>query len=62
MDIAEQSITEVRIADFADGGCSFRPYMECFPFPLYALVRSANSLPSTIAEAIHQWFEYTRNE
>jgi midasin (ATPase involved in ribosome maturation) len=62
MDTTDQSITEVRIADFSNGGCSFRPYMECFPFPLYALVRDAKFLPTTIAEAVRQWFEYTRND
>jgi midasin (ATPase involved in ribosome maturation) len=59
LDTAEKSVTEMRIADFSDGGCTFRPYMHSFPFPLYALVKNTHSLPSTVAEAVRQWFEYT---
>lgn len=62
MDTAQQSITEVKVADFANGGCTFKPYLECFPFPIYALVRNTNALPNTISEAIRQWFDYTKND
>jgi midasin len=58
MDTAERSITEMRVADFSGGVCTFHPYMQSFPFQLYALVKNALSLPASVAEAVRQWFEF----
>ncbi|KAH7723679.1 midasin-like protein [Aphelenchoides avenae] len=64
VDNQEKPITEMKVARFIEepgqpGRVSLTPYMSQFPFPFYALIRSIASLPSTIAEAIRQWFEMT---
>lgn len=57
-------ITDMKVARFVEepgqpSRVSLTPYMAQFPFPFYALIRNIASLPSTIAEAIRQWFEMT---
>jgi len=60
LDTGPKSITEMRVAEFKpDGQILFIPYMQKFPFLLYALIKSTKELPVTISEAIRQWFEYT---
>lgn len=63
VDNGEQSIVETNVAVFPQPGkVEFIPYMSKFPFPFYAIVRHINVLPTTIAEAIRQWFELTMRD
>jgi midasin len=32
-------------------------YMESFPFPFYIVIRDVTALPSTLSDALRQWFE-----
>lgn len=57
LDTGKQSIDELKVASFVGGDVQLTPYLELFPFPFYALVRTLPSLPSVLAEAIRQWFE-----
>uniref|UniRef100_A0A915DHC0 Uncharacterized protein n=1 Tax=Ditylenchus dipsaci TaxID=166011 RepID=A0A915DHC0_9BILA len=60
IDNGQKSIMDVKVAKFtADGRVLFESYMDKFPFPFFAIVNQVSMLPSTIAEAIRQWFEFT---
>jgi len=64
MDNGKQSIVDVRVVEFVAGGAEPRivPYMGRFPFPFYAVVRGVGSLPTTMSEAIRQWFELINSD
>jgi len=32
-------------------------YMDSFPFPFYVVIRDVASLPTTLSDALRQWFE-----
>ena len=59
MDNGKQSIVDVRVVEFQANASEPKiiPYMGRFPFPFYAVVRGVGALPSTMSEAIRQWFE-----
>lgn len=60
MDNGKQPIIDVRVVEFSAGSGQeprIVPYMGRFPFPFYAVVRGVGSLPTTMSEAIRQWFE-----
>lgn len=61
IDSGNVSVVDMKVANFTNPlqMVEFIPYMSRFPFPFYAIVRRINVLPSTIAEAIRQWFDLT---
>uniref|UniRef100_A0A0N5C8B2 Midasin n=1 Tax=Strongyloides papillosus TaxID=174720 RepID=A0A0N5C8B2_STREA len=60
LDNGKKSIMDMKQTQFLPNGTvQFIPYMSLFPFPFYTILRDISSLPSTVSEAIRQWFEFT---
>lgn len=49
---------DIRMPEFKDGKfIGINSYMELFPFPFYVVLRDIAALPSTLGDALRQWFQ-----
>lgn len=55
------SILDMRKVVFKDGKCIVESYMDQFPFPFYIVLKSIDSLPDVLSDALRQWFEIVTN-
>jgi len=59
----KKSILENQRCNFVSGGKNkpkkmvFTSFLDDYPFPYYILLRSVETLPETLADALRQWFE-----
>ncbi|XP_064595226.1 midasin-like [Liolophura sinensis] len=55
----KDSILDIKVPHFKGSGQlpEIQSYMDHFPFPFYLILRDINSLPSTLSDALRQWFE-----
>ena len=55
----KDSIFDIRIPVFKSGGAlpEFKPYLDCFPFPYYLILKDVTHLPRVLRQALSQWFE-----
>ncbi|XP_070579649.1 LOW QUALITY PROTEIN: midasin-like [Ptychodera flava] len=55
----KDSILDIKVPIFKSAGemPEIKAYMEQFPFPFYIILRDINALPSTLSDALRQWFE-----
>ena len=58
---ASNSILELKTVSYPGGKLKVSSYMDDFPFPFYVVLRDIHTLPDTLASALRQWFELTKN-
>jgi len=58
---SSNSILDIKSVSFSNGKVIMTPYMDEFPFPYYVILRDITTLPETLASALRQWFELTKN-
>ncbi|CAB0035735.1 unnamed protein product [Trichogramma brassicae] len=56
----KDSILDIRISAIENKQISIKPYMDCFPFPFYIILRDINALPGILSDALRQWFELVK--
>uniref|UniRef100_UPI00358FB529 midasin n=1 Tax=Myxine glutinosa TaxID=7769 RepID=UPI00358FB529 len=56
---SQHSVVDIRVPIFGKPGEApeIRSYLEDFPFPFYLILRDAAALPTTLGDALRQWFE-----
>ncbi|KAI7735789.1 hypothetical protein M8C21_000551 [Ambrosia artemisiifolia] len=57
LDNPKESITEVLEVSFEAGKCALAKRMDSFPFPYYVILKDIQTLPTTLADLLRQWFE-----
>ena len=58
---SSNSILQLKTVSYPGGKLKVTSYMDDFPFPFYVVLRDIATLPETLASALRQWFELTKN-
>jgi midasin len=60
--IVDPVLEEQRLIKFEGGGIRNIPYMDNYPFPFYLVLKNLRDMPTTLGDALRQWFELMHHE